>query len=66
MKLPHELCHRLFQRGEEIAIVKRALRQGPLSAKQMVVCIMEAKGLDPGDVLLFKAVLAQLRNSLYN
>lgn len=48
--------NRLFRKGEAIAICKEALRNGPLTAKQMVVCIMEAKGLDPGDLMLSRAI----------
>ena len=56
----------LFQRGEAIAICKRALRNGPLTAQAMVAIIMEAKGFDPGDVMIFTAILARLRNALYD
>jgi hypothetical protein len=56
--------HRLFRRGEAMAICKVALRQGPLSSRQMVDGIVAAKGLDPGDVMLIKAIAARLNNSL--
>jgi hypothetical protein len=47
-----------------MAICKDALRQGPLTSLQMVACIMDAKGLDRGDVLLSKTIAARLNNSL--
>ena len=56
--------NRLFRRGEAIAICRDALQQGPLKSVQMVAIIMEAKGLDPGDVMLSKAIAARLNNSL--
>ena len=56
--------NRLFRKGEAIAICKAALRQGPLTSLQMVACIMVAKGLDAGDVLLSATIAARLNNSL--
>jgi hypothetical protein len=56
--------YRLFRKGEAMAICKDALRQGPLTSLQMVACIMDAKGLDRGDVLLSKTIAARLNNSL--
>ena len=40
------------------------MQQGPLKSVQMVAIIMKAKGLDPGDVMLSKAIAARLNNSL--
>jgi hypothetical protein len=56
--------YRLCCKGEAIAIYKEALRQGPLTSVQMVVCIMDAKGLDRCDVIMAKTIAAQLSNSL--
>ena len=56
--------YRLFRKGEAIAICNEALRQGPLTSRQMVACIMEAKGLDRGDVLIARTIAARLNNSL--
>ena len=55
---------RLFRRGEAMAICKKALRNGPLKARQMATCIMDAAGMHDGDALLRKAVMARLRNAL--
>lgn len=56
--------NRLFRKGEAMAIYKEALRGGPLTSLQMVERIMEAKGLDSGDVTMFKTIKARLNNSL--
>lgn len=55
---------RLFRRGEAIAICKTALRQGPLKTRQLVLHIMEAKGLDTADAAMAKAITSRLINSL--
>jgi len=56
--------NRLFRKGEAMMICKAALRKGPLTSQQMTACIMEAKGLDSGDVLLQRSIGGRLDNAL--
>jgi EAL domain-containing protein (putative c-di-GMP-specific phosphodiesterase class I) len=55
---------RLFRRGEAIAICKAALRQSPLKTRQLVLHIMEAKGMDTADAALAKAIASRPINAL--
>jgi hypothetical protein len=55
---------RLFRRGEAIAICKTALRRGPLKTRQLVLHIMEAKGMDIADAALAKTIASRLINAL--
>lgn len=55
---------RLFRRGEAIAICKAALRQGPLKTRQLVLHIMEARGMDTADTALAKTIASRLINAL--
>ncbi len=55
---------RLFRRGEAITICKAALHSGPLKTRQLVLHIMEAKGLDTADMVLAKAIASRLINTL--
>ncbi len=55
---------RLFRRGEAIAICKTVLRQGPLKTRQLVLHIMQTKGMETEDTALAKAIASRLINSL--
>jgi hypothetical protein len=46
----------LFKRGEMVAIAKAALADGPLNTRQLSAAVLKAKGLDPGDKVLAKAI----------
>jgi hypothetical protein len=54
----------IFRRGEAIAICKAALRQGPLKTRQLVLHIMEAKGMDTADTALARTIASRLINAL--
>jgi hypothetical protein len=56
--------YRLFARGEQIALCKQALENGPQSTRELALHVMAQKGLDTGDKALAKAVAAQLIHSL--
>ena len=57
--------HRLFARGELVAICKAALAsQGPMNTRALVAHILTAKGLDAGDKVLAKSVGARLIHAL--
>ena len=56
--------YRLFRKGEAMMICKEALKAGPLTHRDMVACIMDAKDLDRGDLLLQQAIGGRLDNSL--
>ena len=55
---------RLFRRGEAVAICKAALRHGPLKTQQLVLYIMQAKGLDTTDTALAQTIAKRLINTL--
>jgi hypothetical protein len=55
---------RLFRRGEAVAICKTALRQGPLKTRELVLHIMNAKGMDTADTALAKTIAKRLINTL--
>ncbi len=57
--------HRLFARGELVAICKAALAsQGPMNTRALVTHILKAKGLHAGDKVLAKSVAARLIHAL--
>ena len=56
--------HRLFARGEPMAICREALASGPKTTKELALCVMAAKGLDTGDKVLAKAMAARLIHAL--
>lgn len=60
----HTDVHRLFRRGEAIAICKTALARGPMKTRQLVLHIMGAKGLNTADAVLAKAIASRLINAL--
>lgn len=56
--------HRLFARGETMAICREALASGPKTTKDLALCVMAAKGLDVGDKVMAKAMTARLIHAL--
>jgi hypothetical protein len=46
----------LFKRGEMVAIAKAALANGPQNTRELSAAVLKAKGLDPGDRVLAKAI----------
>ena len=56
--------HGLFKRGEMVAIAKAALANGPQNTRQLASAILKAKGLDPGDRVLAKAISHRLIHAL--
>src|SRR5689334_17511467 len=48
--------HRLFKRGEPVAICKAALASGPKTTRELAAIVMKAKGLDPNDKVLAKGI----------
>jgi hypothetical protein len=56
--------HRMFKRGEPIAVCKEALASGPKSTRELALHVMQSKGLDTGDKVLAKAVASQRIHSL--
>src|SRR5207237_10120408 len=56
--------HRLFKRGEPIALCKVALTKGPMTTRELAQHVMAAKGLDIGDKVLTKGIGLQLIHAL--
>jgi hypothetical protein len=56
--------HRLFKRGEPIALCKQALAQGPMTTRQLALYVMKSKGLDQGDKVLAKTIGLRLIHAL--
>ena len=56
--------YRLFGRGEQMAICKEALANGPKSTRELALTVMASKDLDTEDKVLAKAVAAQLIHQL--
>jgi hypothetical protein len=56
--------HRLFKRGEPIALCKQALTDGPMTTRQLALYVMKAKGLDQGDKVLAKSIGFRLIHAL--
>ncbi len=61
---PYVDVHRLFARGEAMALCKAALAAGPMNTRQLALHVMKAKGLDTGDRVLAKAVASRLIHAL--
>src|SRR5207237_7899265 len=56
--------HRLFKRGEPIALCKDALRSGAKTTRELAKHVMAAKGLDLGDKVLARGIANQLIHAL--
>lgn len=56
--------HRLFARGEIIALCKQALASGPKTTKELALYVMAAKGLDVGDKVLAHAMAQRMIHAL--
>lgn len=56
--------HRLFKRGEMVALARDAMAAGPLSTTELAEHIVRAKGLDAGDHVLRKAIAFRLVHAL--
>lgn len=61
---PYLDIHRLFKRGEMVAICREALKTGPKNTRELSALILEAKGLNAGDRVLAKAVSYKLIHAL--
>jgi hypothetical protein len=46
----------LFKRGEMVGIAKATLASGPQNTRQLSAAVLKAKGLDPADKVLAKAI----------
>src|SRR5208282_544536 len=46
----------MFKRGEMVGIAKAALANGPQNTRQLSAAVLKAKGLDPNDKVLGKAI----------
>jgi hypothetical protein len=62
--VPYLDIHRLFKRGEMVAICREAFKSGPKNTRQLSALILEAKGLNAGDKVLAKAVSYKLIHAL--
>jgi len=62
---PYVDLHRLFKRGEVIAICKLALEtEGPLDTRELAHRVMSQKGLDTGDKVLAKTLTLRIVHAL--
>ncbi|MGC1779062.1 MAG: hypothetical protein WBB34_14040 [Xanthobacteraceae bacterium] len=61
---PYVDIHRLFKRGEMVAICREALKTGPKNTRELSALILEAKGLSAGDKVLAKAISYRLIHAL--
>jgi len=61
---PYVDIHRLFKRGEMVAICRDAMKTGPKNTRELSALILEAKGLDAGDRVLAKAISYKLIHAL--
>lgn len=61
---PYIDIHRLFKRGEMVAICREALKTGPKNTRELSALILEAKGLAAGDRVLAKVVSYKLIHAL--
>jgi hypothetical protein len=61
---PYVDLHRLFKRGEMVAICREALKTGPKNTRELSALILEVKGLDAGDRVLAKAIAYKLIHAL--
>jgi len=56
--------HRLFKRGEPMALCRECLADGPKNTRQLALYVIKAKGLDPGDKVLAKSIGLRLIHAL--
>jgi hypothetical protein len=56
--------HRLFKRGEPIALCKAALASGPKTTRELARYVMQARGLDADDKVLAKSIANRLIHAL--
>ncbi|MGE0743234.1 MAG: hypothetical protein AB7O98_18005 [Hyphomonadaceae bacterium] len=57
--------HRVFKRTQQIELCRQALAQrGPQTTAQLAAYVMEARGLDPADQVMRRAVMQRLVNAL--
>jgi hypothetical protein len=56
--------HRLFKRGEPMALCKQALAEGRRPPASLPLYVMKAKGLDQGDRVLAKSIGLRLIHAL--
>lgn len=62
---PYVDLHRLFKRGEVVALCKDALaREGDLDTRQLAHRVMTAKGLDTGDKVLSRSLCLRIVQAL--
>ncbi len=61
---PYVDTHRLFARGELMALCKEALASGPKTTKELALAVMRAKGLDTGDKVLARSMAMRLIHAL--
>jgi hypothetical protein len=61
---PYVDTHRMFKRGEPIALCKEALASGPKTTKELALHVMSAKGLDVGDKVLAHVMASRLIHAL--
>jgi hypothetical protein len=54
----------LFKRGEQTRLCLVALKDGPLTTRQLALFIMQAKGLDQADKVLAKSIGGRLIHAL--
>ena len=64
MVRPYTDIHRLYKRGEMIALCKEALAEGPRTTRELAIHIMKHKGLDAGDKVLAKSIAYRLIHAL--
>jgi hypothetical protein len=57
--------HRLFKRGEPMALCREALAaQGPMTTRDLALHIMKAKGLDTADKVMARGISARIIHML--
>ena len=61
---PYIDTHRMFARGEPMALCREALASGPKTTKELALHVMAAKGLDTGDNVLAHAMATRLIHAL--
>lgn len=61
---PYVDVHRLFSRGEPMALCREALASGPKTTRELALCVMASKGLDTGDRVLARAMAGRLIHAL--
>jgi len=61
---PYIDTHRMFARGEPMALCREALASGPKTTKELALHVMAAKGLDTGDKVLAHVMAARLIHAL--